>query len=498
MDWLDREYPRISAWFGLARKRRRPLKLVFYLVLHLLGFLFSISAVRDTRTPQGAVAWVLSLNTIPLVALPAYWVFGGSEMKDYLETRSVGLAELRPAARRYLGDIETVTPEELSGNHLLTTLGRISSLPVTKNNRAELLVDGKGTFRSIFSAIDNAEHYIFVQFYIIRSDGLGIDMKRRLIKKAREGVRVFVLYDDYGSMDLGDDFTTDLREAGAKVSPFMNLGKNINRYQLNYRNHRKLVVVDGKTAFVGGNNVGDEYLGMHPQLTPWRDSHLRITGPIVSCLQVPFVEDWKWATGETIGNLEWNLKKVDQETRGKSQAVCIASGPADKMETCSLFFHAAIHAAEKRIWIATPYFVPDQSLVTALQLAAKRGVEVRILIPDKNDNFLVENSADSYIEELDLEGIELYKYTEGFSHQKVLIVDDDFSAIGSANFDNRSLRLNFELTVAVLDKEFQVEVVSMLTKDFSNSRLVTIKEWNSKSEWAKLTSRVCRLLAPIQ
>ncbi|MGJ8698294.1 MAG: cardiolipin synthase [Verrucomicrobiaceae bacterium] len=468
------------------------------LVMHVSGLILSLGAIAETRTPQGTVAWILSLNFVPVVAVPAYLIFGEDEMEDYLRTRSKGVEALRPLAEKLLEDVEAVSPSDYEENDLLGTLGRISSLPVTTNNRPELLTDGENTYRSIFEAIDSAKKYILVQFYIIRSDGIGGELKDRLMSKAKEGVRVYVIFDDYGSIDLGEEFLTDLRSSGAEVTPFMNIEGDLNRFQLNYRNHRKLVVVDGITAFVGGHNVGDEYLGKHPTLTPWRDCHMRISGPVVPCLQIPFLEDWKWATGETIHDLDWNLERADKKTRGDSQAVCIASGPVDQVETCSLFFHAAIHAAKKRIWIATPYFVPDEALVTSLQLAAKRGVDVRILIPSKNDSLLVERSALSYLEDLDLPGIEIYSYTRGFMHQKVVIVDDDFTAIGSANFDNRSLRLNFELMVGVSDEVFQEKVVKMLQEDFENSVILDKGLLEEKSVWFRFTVRFARLLAPIQ
>ncbi|YCM45567.1 cardiolipin synthase [Verrucomicrobiaceae bacterium 227] len=495
---LLNRWPRLSTFLGIVKERRRPAKALFYIALHALGLIHSISAITTTRTPQGAVAWALSLNLVPIVAVPAYWVFGGNSMEEYLETRSVGIADLRPIALEKLVNIDAVEPAEYQAHPLLATLGRISSLPVTKHNAPELLTDGKNTYESIFESIKDAKDYVLVQFYIIKSDGAGNDLKDLLVTKAQEGVDVYVLYDDYGCLDLPSSFSTDLQQAGARISSFMNMDGDPNRFQLNYRNHRKLVIVDGITAFVGGHNIGDEYLGKHPTLTPWRDCHLKIEGPVVSCLQVPFIEDWKWATGEIIDGLLWDLKEAKRETTGSSQAVCIASGPADKLETCALYYHAAIHAAQKRIWIATPYFVPDAALVTSLQLAAKRGVEIRILIPGLSDSFLTERSAYSYLEELDLEGIQIYRYQNGFTHQKVLIVDDDFSAIGSANFDNRSLRLNFELTVGVIDEAFQTEVARMLERDFGNSTLFQLQDLEDKSAWFRFTVQVSRLLAPIQ
>jgi cardiolipin synthase A/B len=498
LSWTSRKAPRLARLLGFARRKRRPLWTLFRLFMHVLGLVCSFQAVLSTRTSQGTIAWAISLNTIPVVAVPAWWAFGDSGLDNYAAAQLVGLAKVRPVARQMIESLQVSEVEIVEEGSLMATLAAISSLPVTSGNQVELLTDGKNTFDSIYDAIDNAKDYILVQFYIIRDDEAGGELKDHLVKKAGEGIRVYVIYDDYGSLGLEGKFTKDLRDAGAHVTSFMNFDKEPNRFQINFRNHRKLVVIDGKTAFVGGHNVGSEYLGAHPVLTPWRDSHMRISGPVVTCLQVPFMEDWHWATGETIQDLQWSLEAAAEASGGSALAVGIPSGPADPMETCSLFFHACIHAAQKRIWIATPYFVPDEALILSLQLAAARGVEIKILIPDLGDSKLIRLSSFSYLEELGKAGIEVWRYEKGFLHQKALLVDDHFASLGSANMDNRSLRLNFELMVGVQDEKFAGEVEKMLEEDFSNSRLTSGDDLDQKSLLYKLSVRVARLLAPIQ
>ena len=493
-----RRWPRVSRFLGLLDRRHRPIRAVVMLLLHIAGLVLSFSALRETRTPQGSIAWILSLNTVPLVAVPAYLVFGETEFSDFIETRGEGMDEIRPMADKWLKDLRAVEPDRQERTRLMDTLSRIGSLPITEGNKVDLLVDGENTFDSIFKAIDRAEDYIFIQFYIIKSDSVGNDLKERLIKKANEGVRVHVLYDDYGSADLEADFHDDLQSAGVFTSPFMRSDKKPSQFRLNYRNHRKLVVIDGLTAFVGGHNVGDEYVGKHPKFTPWRDSHLRLRGPVVTTLQVSFLEDWLWATGDVIEDLKWDLSTAEDQTNEDSIAVSIPTGPADDTETCGLMFHAIINAAEDRFWLATPYFVPDKGLVTALQLAAKRGVDVRIIIPKMTDSKLTKLSAYSFLEEMSIEGIQFRRYDKGFLHQKVLLVDDDFVSIGSANFDNRSVRLNFELMVGVQDKELNSEVAEMLTEDFNNSSPFEPQDFEEKGFFYKTSVRVSRLLAPIQ
>ncbi len=492
-DFLSR-YPRLSSALGLLRRRRKPILAVTHVLLHVIGFILSIQAVMQSRTEQGAVAWALSLNTVPVIAVPAFLVFGDSRLDDYAASRQAGLVETRPYAEALMKQIASQEAEIEASP--LTTLEKIASLPFLAGNRVTLLVDGENTFQDIFSAIDQAEHYILVQFYIFRDDGAGSEFRERLIAKAREGVSVYVLVDDFGSLGLDEDWFTDMREEGIQVTTFMDLSGKANRFQINFRNHRKLVVVDGDVGFVGGHNVGDEYLGKHPTYTPWRDSHVRIEGPAVKALQIPFVEDWHWAAGTIPSELNWDVSEVTR--KGNKEVLILATGPADPVETCSLFFLTMINEAQDRIWIATPYFVPDDKMVTALQLAAIRGVDVRILMPDMTDSTLVHFSSFSYLEEMERAGVKTYRYEKGFLHQKAVLVDDDLSAIGSANFDNRSFRLNFEVMGIVRDEVFTADVATMLEEDFANSRPVTGDDYRDRSFPFRLTVRLARLLAPIQ
>ncbi|MBB5351885.1 cardiolipin synthase [Haloferula luteola] len=466
--------------------------------MHIIGFFQSISAVMDTRTSQGAIAWAISLNTFPVVAVPAYMIFGDNDFQTYVTTRQAGIKDLRPMAEHLIESVKTADVARTDLPGLMGTLSNLSSLPVTYGNQAEILVDGSPTFESIFEAIDQAENYILVQFYIIRDDETGRGLAERLARKAREGVQVYLLYDDYGCLGLSSSYLDSLRQAGVHAQSFLNLVGGANRFQLNFRNHRKLVVVDGKTAFVGGHNVGDEYLGLHPTLSPWRDTHMRLTGPVVTSLQVPFAEDWNWATGEILDHLDWNIESKAADTPDGMEAIAIPTGPADPMETCSLYYLAAIHAAQKRLWIATPYFVPDEPITQALQLAGRRGVDVRILIPEQFDSSLVRYSSYSYLRELEMAGVQIWRFQKGFMHQKVLLVDDDFATIGSANVDNRSFRLNFELQVGIRDVGFASQVEAMLREDFSHSRRARPEDLDRQSWPFKVGVRVSRLLAPIQ
>jgi cardiolipin synthase len=298
---------------GTAPKRRRKKLLAgFVLCMHLLGAITSVRAVMSTRTSQGAIAWAIGLNTFPYVAVPCYWVLGQSKFDGYdLLRRSEHLNESETAirARQILEDenliLNAETAQQESHERILKSLSR---LPITSGNTAKLLVDGEETFDAIFDGIAQAEDYILFQFYILRDDELGQRFKQAFVDKAAAGVRIFMLYDELGSKNLSPEYIADLRNAGVEIYPFNTTQGKGNRFRVNFRNHRKIVVVDGRVAYVGGHNVGDEYLGKDPKLSPWRDTHVELRGPVVQCVQVTFLEDWNWATKQ-MPTLNWDPER---------------------------------------------------------------------------------------------------------------------------------------------------------------------------------------------
>jgi cardiolipin synthase len=284
-----------------------------------------------------------------------------------------------------------------------------------------------------------------------------------------------------------------MQMAGIVTSAFHTTKGKTNRFQLNFRNHRKIVVLDGKIAYIGGHNVGDEYLGKHPKFGFWRDTHVEIEGPAVQFIQFSFVEDWYWAT-KGIPELNWEPCRAAD---GRENALVIASGPADHLETCGLMFAQVINEARERIWIASPYFVPDLQILSALKLAVLRGVDVRILLPEKADHRTVYLASFSYYQNTLPLGIKIYRYTAGFMHQKVFLIDSRCAAVGTANLDNRSFRLNFEITFLNYSSSFINEVESMLSNDFSRSQPATMDDYIRRPFLFKLAVRFARLLAPI-
>ena len=477
----------------LPRRHRKMIIATIIIIIHILGALTSVRAIMETRAPQGAMAWAISLNTIPYVALPAYWIFGKSQFEDYKTGRQRAYTATDSLSRLIQKKIVdrglTSTVDEQSDE----LLERIARIPYTDFNHVELLVDGKATFEAMYEAIDRAKDYILVQFYIVRDDEIGREFRDRLVARAREGIPVYFLFDGIGSHGLDESFMKPLRDAGGQIVGFSGSGNEPHRFQINFRNHRKIMVVDGREAFLGGLNLGDEYLGRGEESGTWRDTHVRLKGPAALFVQMSFVEDWNWTTGE-IPSLSWDAAIA---TTQNQTALCLPFGPADSSETGTLFYLKMINAACERLWIASPYFVPDQQMMSALHLAALRGVDVRVLIPRKSDSYIVGLATKSFLPDCEKAGIKVFWYEPGFMHQKVILADHDLASVGTANFDNRSFRLNFEIMLVVRDVLFNSQVADMLEKDFAQSSPMEPIDENVTSLPKRFMTSLVRLFAPV-
>ena len=463
---------------------------LFYVVLELIAIASAIEAIVKTRTAQGAIAWSMGLVMMPMLVLPLYLVFGRRKFRGYRRSRIRGKHEMQLAAARAFKLLQPA----LAVPSPYPVLEKIVQMPATTGNQVELLVNGVVAFPRMFEAIEAATHYVLLQFYIVRDDEFGEQLKDLLIRKAAQGVDIYFLYDEIGSLKLGAAYIDALLDAGVRMYPFNSTKGWHNRFQLNFRNHRKLLVVDGHVGFVGGLNIGKEYVDRDEVLTPWRDTQVQLRGPAVACLQIAFMEDWYWAR-EEIPTLHWH---VDAVARPGMPVLIALSGPADTLETCELVFLELINSAQRRLWIVSPYFVPDISIVNALALAVLRGVDVRIMLPQNPDNILVYLSSYSYLRESMQTGIRFNRYQEGFLHQKVLLLDDHTASVGSANLDNRSFRLNFEMNAVVHDYQFAHDVAKMLEHDFDHCAQVGLQDYHSRPVWFRFAVRLARLLAPIQ
>jgi cardiolipin synthase len=475
------------------KARRRRIIALIVTLFYVSGIVAAAHAVMTVRTAQGAIAWSVSLVSFPFVAVPAYLVFGRSRFAGVAEAYEQRADEIDELVNQIRSNLAPWVAETEGRNSVSRAVRKLANMELTHGNRVDLLVDGDATFDSILAGIAGAREYILFQFYMIHDDGLGRRVQNALIDKAREGVRVYVLYDEVGSHALPGSYTEQLRRAGIEVSSFRPTQGSQNRFQLNFRNHRTMVVVDGTAGWVGGLNVGDEYLGLDPGFSPWRDTHVRLEGPSVIQLQAVIVSDWYWATRE-LPELNWRPTAAEGSN---TRAMIVPFSPTQRLESAGLFFVSALHAARTRIWISAPYFVPDEAVISALELAALRGVDVRIITTGTTDSWPVYLAGFHYVARLRDLGIRFYAYQPGFLHEKVMLIDDRISTVGTPNFDNRSFRLNFEVTALIDDEDFATQMEQMFTSDFAHSTELDPAEYDEKPFWWRLGVSLSRLAAPV-
>ncbi|MFA8388179.1 MAG: cardiolipin synthase [Pelagibaca sp.] len=452
-------------------------------VLGGIALVASYRAVLTSRTPQGATAWILLILLLPLLGTLLYLVFGFADYKSFERER-----------RKSDKDIFDMSSEACVADtpSRLDSFARIARLPVTEGNDMELLIDGEATYDAVFGAIRTAQQTLFVQYYTIKDDEVGCQLRDLLIERARAGVAVWLLHDELPFFGLPRSFKRALKDAGIHMARPSGPKRLLGRFQFNYRNHRKLVVVDNDLAFTGGLNMSRTYLGRNPSMGAWRDTFIRVRGPIVEQLALHFASDWSWATGEDLGE----IAACNPEAVGPLKAVSLAPSPAEEIAAGNLYFIALAHAAKHRLWIASPYFVPDRDVLTALRFAALRGVDVRILLPSRPDHYITYFAAMAYFDDLRAAGGEVWVYHPAFTHQKVALVDDDIASIGSINLDIRSGLLNFELTVLFEGESAADAVEQMLRADFDNATRVDT-DLSDRPFLTGTVARVARLFAPV-
>ncbi len=473
---------------------------ILLLVAELWAILTIFNIVMKARSAASAWAWTMAVLALPFIAVPLYWVLGRKTFNGYMEKLQRGRADNEGLIQEMIATLEPHYAKlDSEQERYAGVLEKLSERHFTVGNDVCLLIDGKDTFDAIFEAIEEARDYVLVQFFIVKDDGLGGLFRDLLVKKSREGVRVHFLYDEIGSYRLSKRYLRSLSDGGVHVTDFHSTQGPSNRFQVNFRNHRKIVIADGRIAFAGGHNVADEYLGDDPKFGRWRDTHVQIIGPAVLGLQMVFLSDWYWATGE-VPALKWDAVSHSEGLcmgDGNMTVLPLPTGPAASLEGGTIFFLNAASRARERLWIASPYFVTDESVRAALQLAALRGVDVRIMIPAIADKWFPWLAAFSFLEEMEAAGVKILRYGDGFLHEKVILVDDQLASVGTANLDNRSMRLNFEVSIVVLDKVFADRVAEMFEEDFEECRLATHQDYLDRPWWFRLAVRLARLAAPI-
>jgi cardiolipin synthase A/B len=467
-----------------------------FVAIWACGLYFAVRAVHDGRTSQGTLCWVVLLIVFPPLAIPFYFMFGDRRMEGYIRARRSGRRAIDGEYRKMLASVEhaTLTPKAPELNVLSTLAG----FPWTSDNTARLLNKGEELYDALDTEIAKARECVLMQFYIYRDDEVGQRVRAALCAAAKRGVRVYVMYDELGCSGVPAAYFQVMRDAGVLVSGFRTVPSRRRLLRLNFRNHRKLVVIDGAVSFFGGMNVGREYCGRDETIGEWRDAHVMSVGPAAEAAQMVFIEDWYWAQRNVPEGLPWRAWQRSQRDPQEEVAgmLMFPSGPTDDRDSGALMFLQIIGLAKRRLWLTTPYLVCEESVVQAIHLAKLRGVDVRFLIPERPDSRLVHHAAVSFAADLIAFKIPVYSYSKGFTHQKV-IVCDDVASIGSANLDNRSMRLNFELTGVIADADFCEAVVKVLERDFQQATRLSETWWQDQGTWGRFRARLARLAGPL-
>lgn len=460
----------------------------------------AILIILENRNPVKTISWILVLVLLPFAGIIIYLFFGQEYRKTKMFSRK-GLKDLEKLRNLTLEQLDnlpksdTLLSEKLyAKRRLINLMLTNSNALLTNDNEVEVLVNGEETFPEIFQAIENARHHIHLEYYIIEDDKIGNNLRETLIRKAQEGIEVRLIFDDVGSWELKKKFIRSMSDAGVKVDCFMKVRFPMLTSRVNYRNHRKILVVDGETAFVGGLNFADRYLEGVPGIGDWRDTHLKVKGGAATALQIIFMADWYFVSKEILKGEKYFRPFVP----GNGKLVQMtASGPDSDWESISQAYFMAIASASEYVYISTPYLMPTSDIVTALKTSALGGVDVRIIVPGKSDAITPKWGTNSYIEELLEAGVKIYFYQAGFSHSKVIVVDDIFSSVGTANLDFRSLETNFEVNAMIYDQEIAQKLAAQFLNDQSKSTQVFLEEWVKRPRFNKIKESFARLLSPM-
>jgi len=446
--------------------------------------------VLDNRNPVKTIAWVLILIFLPYVGLFLYIFFGQRYRKAKIISRkSIRSIEYNPA---YLYEEVAPASYPVACSGLIKLLRKNNSHPVFSGNEVRLLTSGKEKFDALFDDIRHATKFIHLEYYIFEQCKIGYELQHLLIEKAKEGVEVRVIYDDLGSWSTKKVFFREMMDAGVQVLPFLRVRLPWLSPKTNYRNHRKVAVIDGSIGYTGGINIADRYLD-GGRFRHWRDSHIRIAGEGVYGLQTAFLIDWFFVSRHLITS---KFYFPDIPSRGSCMVQTATSSPDTDWEGIMQGIFTLQNNAKKYVYIQTPYFLPNESLLTAMQTVALSGVDVRLMVPANSDTLVALKGMQSYFPEIMEAGVRLYVYHKGFLHAKTLVSDDVVSTIGSTNLDYRSFELNFEVNAFVYDADFALQMKHVFLQDMQDCSEISLTEWQSRPRYKRWIESICRLLGP--
>lgn len=470
-------------------------------ILYLLTVVFiAFLIILENRNPVKTISWILVLVLLPFVGIIIYLFFGQEYRKTKMYSRK-GLKDLEKLRNLTLEQLDNLPKNQFrisdklySKKRLMNLLLSNSNAILTNNNEIQILKNGEETFPEIFNAIEDAKHHIHLEYYIIENDKIGNYLRELLIRKAKEGVEVRLIFDDVGSWQLKRKFIRSMSDAGVMVDCFMKVRFPMLTSRVNYRNHRKILVIDGATAFVGGLNFADRYLDGVPGIGSWRDTHLKVIGGGATALHIIFMADWYFVSKEILKGEKYF--KPFESGNGKLIQMT-ASGPDSDWESISQAYFTAIASATDFVYISTPYLMPTSDIITALKTSALGGIDVRIIVPGLSDAITPKWGTNSYIEELLEAGVKIYFYRAGFIHSKVIVVDGLFSTVGTANLDFRSLETNFEVNAMIYDEEIANILTNQFLEDQEKSELIILEEWIKRPRLNKIKESFARILSPM-
>ncbi len=477
-------------------------------IFFILNIIFTILIIFfERKSPVVTWAWIIILNILPYFGFILYLLFGlearkhkifmlKSKFDDNLYEKYLSMFD----EGNYFLEQQNILKNK---DNILQIPGyehfsdmvymnyRLGKNPITLNNKLNLFYDGVEKFNSLIEDIENAQNFIHLQYYIFHDDELGKKIANILVKKVNEGVEVKLLFDGMGSIRTSKHFFDNLIKAGGQVVSFL----PPRFFRANFRNHRKICVIDGKIGYVGGINIGDEYLGKSKKFGFWRDIHIKIFGDAVKQLELRFIMDWNFADNNKIELEEKYFPKL--ETVDCTSMQIVSSGPDTHHPAIEYNYFKMINEAETSIYIQTPYFIPEESVINALKIAAISGIDVKIIIPSKPDHPFVKWANLSYIGELLEAGAKCYEYKKGFVHSKLILIDGKISSVGSANMDIRSFKLNFEINSFIYDKNTTEKFEKIFIDDLNDCKQIFYEDYLQRSNFTKIKESISRLFAPL-
>ncbi|NKC68571.1 cardiolipin synthase [Vagococcus fluvialis] len=473
----------------------------FIIILYLINLIFALFLVfvkeKDTSVTW---AWLLVFLSVPILGFFIYLFFGyglSDKQKFIVETQNVKTVdEIQKFISSKTTSFSFPSDIDYRNTDFLYSLNKV---PLSHYNKVDLILDGQEKLSLLIEDLRKATDSIHLEYYAFVTDEAGLSILKVLEEKAKEGVSIKLLYDELGSKGTKKKYFKPLIDAGGIVSTFLTSQQMLLKFRMNYHNHRKIVVIDNQVSYIGGFNIADQYVKSTKQFGYWRDTHIRILGPASTLLQLRFIMDWNISVTES-NKISYRDKQLYQEIPNKEYSTdiqIISSGPNNEKEQIKLTFIKLILSAKSKVWIQTPYLIPDDSIINALEIAKRSGIDVKIMLPDKPDHPFIYRATQFYESVLIKKDIEIYSYNGGFLHSKVLIIDDEISIVGSANQDIRSYKLNFETSAMIFDTTFNRDLKEAFIKDLTKSTRVTYETFKMMPYWIRIKQKISRLFSPI-